>query len=74
MSDESGVYLHTIVVKVLSEDKNIAGLSLEDIGRQMDCGSFVGNYRVEHVQPLTRDQLEAHAAAMGSDASFFLDE
>ena len=72
--DEAKVKKTTIVVEVLSyEEEDLNGMSLEQIGREMDYGSMVGTISIQNEELLNKKEAEEALYEMGSDPSFFED-
>jgi len=61
---------------VLHDDgKDLSSMPLGDIVRECDDGSYVGgDLAVLSNEVLTREQLDAEAGKLGSDATFFVDD
>ena len=72
--DDAKVKKTTIVVEVLSyEEEDLSGMSLEQIGREMDYGLMVGTISIQNEELLDKKQAEEALYDMGSDPSFFED-
>ena len=72
--DEPKVKKTTIVVEVLSyEEEDLGGMTLEQIGREMDYGLMVGSISIQNEELLDKKQAEEVLYEMGSDPSFFED-
>lgn len=65
-------YKTKIEIVVLSDRRlGIAGESLSDIIREMDCGDFVGNTTINDSIEMTKEETIEALVEVGSDASFF---
>lgn len=64
----------TVTVTILHPvDETPDGLSLEEIGRQMDDGGWIGQSAVTTSDAVPDDAIRAELQALGNDGAFFDD-
>lgn len=70
--EENKIKKTIITIEVLSShDESLEGLSLEEIGREMDYGSMVGTFSITQEELLSNEDAKLALYEMGSDPEFF---
>jgi hypothetical protein len=67
-----------VLVTVLVEDdtleqsvNSVQAMSLEQLAREMDEGTFIGTSVISASETIAPDQVEAELLAVGNDGTFF---
>jgi hypothetical protein len=74
MSENTGIYKHTITIEVLADTESLDHASLEDLNYQMTFGDFMGRWKVDSTKSLTKEEVIEESYDMGGEPGFFGEE